>query len=110
MFTEQQLKTGEWVRKAAAVSYRGWKAFYHTTAWKKKRKQILARDHNACQRCRGKGRYRQAVTVHHVRHLKDVPELALEDGNLVSLCSECHEEMHPEKHKRRMGYENEEKW
>ena len=102
MYTEAQRQTGEWVRKITAVSYRGWKAFYHTTAWERKRRKILERDHNSCQRCRQKGRYQRAVTVHHVRHLKD--------SNLMSLCSECHEEMHPEKHKRKTGYENEERW
>lgn len=110
MYTEEQRQTGEWVRKITAASYRGWKAFYHTTAWKRKRRKILERDHNSCQRCRQRGRYRRAVTVHHVKHLKDVPELALEDSNLLSLCSECHEEMHPEKHKRKAGFENEERW
>ena len=110
LFTQDQLQTGEWVRKITATSYRGWKAFYHTTQWKHKRKMILKRDHNACRRCRETGRYKPAVTVHHIRHLRDVPELALTDSNLISLCTECHEAMHPEKHKRKSGYMNQERW
>lgn len=110
MYTEEQIQTGEWIRKLTAESYRGWKAFYHTTPWKHKRREILLRDHNSCQRCRQKGRYKRAITVHHVKHLRDVPELALTDSNLLSLCEECHEAMHPEKHKRKQGYENIEKW
>lgn len=107
--TEEQLETGKWVRKISAESYRGWRAFYHTTEWKKKRKKILKRDHNSCQRCRQNGRYRKAETVHHKKHLKDVPELALTDDNLISLCKDCHEAMHQKK-KRKSGYQNEERW
>jgi 5-methylcytosine-specific restriction endonuclease McrA len=98
------------VRKISATSYRKWKAFYHTTAWKHKRKEILKRDHGSCRRCRQQGRYTQAVAVHHIKHLKDVPELALTNDNLISLCNECHEAMHPEKHKRKNGFQNQEKW
>lgn len=110
-YTDEQMETGRWVRKIAAGSERGWKAFYHTSAWTKKRKRILQRDHGSCQRCRQQGRYRKADTVHHVRHLRDAPELALTDDNLVSLCSECHEAVHPEKHKTKpKGFTNVERW
>ncbi len=110
-YTDEQISTGEWVRKITASSQRGWKAFYHTTAWQKKRAQVLQRDHGACQRCREKGKYTKADTVHHIRHLRDVPELALTDDNLISLCSECHEAVHPEKHKTTpKGYTNIERW
>ena len=70
----------------------------------------MKRDHNACQMCRQKGKFRRATTVHHLKHLRDAPELALTDSNLISLCSECHEIVHPEKHKRKKGYENMERW
>lgn len=36
--------------------------------------------------------------VHHIRPLRDAPELALDLANLVSLCDACHDEAHPEKH------------
>lgn len=111
LYTEEQLKTGEWVRKITAASERGWKAFYHTSAWQQKRKKILQRDHGACQRCRQQGRYVRADTVHHIRHLREVPELALTDENLISLCCECHEAVHPEKHKPvPKGFVNTERW
>ena len=110
VYTTEQISIGEWVRKITADSYRGWKAFYHTTKWKHKRKDILKRDHNACQMCRQKGKYRRATTVHHIKHLRDSPELALTDSNLISLCDECHEAMHPEKHRKKYGYRNDERW
>ena len=71
---------------------------------------ILERDHGQCQRCRLMGRYRKAVTVHHVKHLKDAPELALTEGNLMSLCQECHEDMPPEFRYKPKGFQNHERW
>lgn len=75
--------------------------FYLCGEWKQKRKNILERDHYECQRCRReKHEYKRATTVHHIKHLKEHPELAFEDSNLESLCNECHNEEHPEKFKK----------
>ena len=77
--------------------------FYVSGAWRKLRADVLKMDRCECQRCKAMGRYRKAVVVHHVAHLKDRPDLALsvvgDDGHtrqLVSLCKACHEAMHPE--------------
>ena len=114
-YTDDQIATGEWVRSLAEQSDRGIKAFYHTKAWAHKRKAIMERDHFACQYCKAKGKYTKAVTVHHEKHLKEVPELALTDENLVSLCSLCHEEAHPERHhpngkEYSQGFQTPERW
>lgn len=75
-------------------------AFYVLKEWKEKRKQILERDHNKCQRCLGnfkcgepvkKIRLVDAKYVHHIIPLKENYDLALVDDNLVSLCFDCHE-------------------
>lgn len=108
-YTTEQKETGEWVRELARTSWRGWNAFYHTTKWRDKRAAILRRDHKACRLCRENGRYTPATTVHHLKHLRDYPELALEDSNLISLCGECHELVHPEKHQSK-GFKNVERW
>lgn len=73
------------------------KKFYKSGAWKRKRKQVLERDNWECQKCKERGGYSKATTVHHIKHLTDRPDLALTDSNLVSLCSACHNEEHPEK-------------
>ena len=84
------------------------KSFYHSTAWRHKRADILQRDHNECQLCKAHGKYRRAVIVHHVNHLRDHPDLALSDTytdtkgkecrQLISVCRECHETVcHPER-------------
>ena len=108
-YAQDQITTGEWVRQLANTSWRGWNAFYHTARWQAKRKDILRRDRKQCRMCRDKGRYTPATTVHHLKHLREYPELALTDDNLISLCSECHELVHPEKHQSK-GFMNEERW
>ncbi|KOA76605.1 HNH endonuclease [Clostridium botulinum] len=86
--------------------------FYKSTVWINKRKEILKRDHNECQRCKLKGRFSKAECVHHIKHLKNRPDLALEDNNLISLCFTCHNEVHPEKLNISIKpkYNNEERW
>lgn len=71
--------------------------FYLTAKWKRKRQKILRRDRYKCKECQRYGRIREAVEVHHIKHLEDYPELAYDDSNLVSLCRDCHRKMHPEK-------------
>ena len=76
--------------------------FHKTKQWERKREQILRRDGYLCRECRRYGKARQATTVHHIEHVEDRPDLALVDSNLVSLCSACHNKMHPEKGGRRL--------
>lgn len=75
--------------------------FYKSSAWQRKRQEVLALDRYECQRCKARGKYNKATIVHHVKHLKDRPDLALsiydgEERQLVSLCKSCHEDEHPE--------------
>lgn len=88
------------------MQYHGakWHRFYTGGAWLRVRGEVLAGDRFECQRCKGRGRYRRANTVHHVRAVEQFPELSLckvfvgADGlahrNLISLCRQCHEEIH----------------
>ena len=78
--------------------------FYKRSRWVQFRKSILRLDHNECVICRIVfHRYRPANTIHHVHHLDEYPELAMNaydrEGyrNLISLCHQCHELVHPEK-------------
>jgi len=83
--------------------------FYGSLAWKRARQQALDRDLGMCVWCRQRGRMARdargrrvpvmATMVHHLQHLEDRPDLALDLNNLVSLCDRCHDEAHPEKRK-----------
>lgn len=97
--------------------------FYVSGAWQRKRLEVLEADRWECQVHRERGRYRRAELVHHVIHLRDRPELGLEDfyvdedgvehRQLVSVCRECHETVcHPERMRKvgREGLVLEERW
>lgn len=84
-------------------------AFYWSRKWKHKRDEIFRRDHYECQMCVQRikqaakdgtqlhgydARIHRAVCVHHIKELKDHPELALDNDNLISLCHKCHDRVH----------------
>ena len=84
-------------------------AYYNCKRWRDLRKKILARDHYECQRCVARIRsaaqsgkilkptdrhIRKAVCVHHIQEIKDRPDLAYDEENLISLCHRCHDEVH----------------
>lgn len=78
--------------------------FYCSSSWQRARAKALRRDHNECRLCAARGRVEAATMVHHVKHLKDRPDLALAlddpetgEAQLISLCKACHEEQHPER-------------
>ena len=79
--------------------------FYHWPEWLSRRADVLKIDRFECYICREKRRkYSRAVLVHHVKHLKTRPDLALSvwdpdtgERQLVSLCKACHEDEHPER-------------
>lgn len=92
--------------------------FYHSAEWRRIREEVLELDHHECQMCKAKGIITKANTVHHVKPLRDRPDLALAiyDGNerqLVSVCGPCHNLLHPEKglkHEREETFLTEERW
>ena len=70
--------------------------FYHSQIWKTTRRIVLRRDHYTCADC-----YGRAEEVHHIIELTpeniNDPKIALNPGNLISLCGQCHK-------KRTKGY------
>ena len=75
--------------------------FYHTAAWKNVRIYVLHRDQMLCQDCLKKGMYTPADEVHHIVELTPAnvndPDIALNPGNLISLCRSCHKSRHESK-------------
>lgn len=83
-------------------------AFYIRTEWLHVRNVVLHLDNYECQICKENGRYSRAQLVHHISHLKEHPEWALDiwvkndsgvkERNLISVCKYCHETVcHPER-------------
>lgn len=78
---------------------RKWQKFYGSRAWHKTREaQIL--EHPVCERCLSKGIVKPAECVHHVTPFSegvtdtDRWSMFLDERNLVSLCAQCHREIH----------------
>ena len=104
------------------------KAFYNSTSWKRKRLEVLQRDHYECRDCRKRledavaageqlkakdKKIRRAEEVHHIQELKEHPELGLDDDNLISLCVQCHNLRHgrtPRKFTRKKKLVSKEMW
>jgi len=70
------------------------RAFYKSREWRAVRLLALDRDHHECQECKRQGRVSKGQNVHHIKELRDHPELALELDNLETLCIRCHNETH----------------
>lgn len=99
----------QWINKL--IQYHNIKAFYNNAAWEHVRAEALDRDNNECQKCKSKGLYSKAQCVHHKKHVRKHPELALTLDNIISLCNSCHDEEHPEKFNNKPKPQlNEEKW
>lgn len=100
------------------------KEFYDSTEWDIAREAALERDKFTCQFFLGrwndgihypdKIKIIEAKYVHHIKPLKEYPELALDIDNLISLSFEAHEiiEDRAKRFKRKSNriYLNEEKW
>lgn len=71
-----------------------YQAFYHSTAWRKVRAKVLARDRYICVECYKQGVITMANTVHHIIEIKDDWGKRLELDNLSSVCSSCHQLIH----------------
>jgi len=81
-------------------------SFYQWGAWAGPdgiRQAVLKLDRYECQLCKARGRYSRGTIVHHVKHLRDRPDLALSlydpdtgERQLITVCKACHEAEHPE--------------
>lgn len=94
--------------------------FYKDWSWRKLALQIIREHHKECAKCREAHRLTRATLVHHVKPLKQYPELAYSrtykdaDGEhmqLMPLCHDCHECIHERGiYAKPHGFVNEEKW
>lgn len=69
--------------------------FYSCGKWKKLRLKALKRDNFECRMCKDEGKVTtDNLLVHHVKEVRDRPDLALVLDNLMSVCFKHHEEIH----------------
>lgn len=77
--------------------------WYNSGDWGAVREAVKQIDHCECLVCKAMGRHSPARVVHHVKHLRDRPDLALSiydpdtcERQLICVCKQCHELLHPE--------------
>ncbi len=70
--------------------WQNYSAYLKTDQWKHKRQQVLERENFLCQGCN----YSKAIHVHHTTYENLGDELLFQ---LVALCVQCHNKLHPEK-------------
>jgi 5-methylcytosine-specific restriction protein A len=62
-------------------------------AWRRLSERVRA-EHPLCQVCEQRGDVTPATEVHHIIPVDDAPWLRLERSNLVSICNQCHNDIH----------------
>ena len=85
-------KLVQWIN--SLIRHNNIKAFYNCGEWEHIRAEVLEEQHNECQICKAKGKYEEATTVHHIKYVRQHPELALTKSNLMCVCKECHYQIH----------------
>lgn len=95
---------------------------YKSAKWKKIREAVLEMDHYECQRCNHnmfnsneQKRLTRAVLVHHIYEAEKYPEYRYQifvngKRNLVSLCFDCHEQIHGRKKNKALIFTTEERY
>ncbi len=68
--------------------------FRSSSEWKKKRKEIMKRDNFKCKLC-GK---EEGLQCHHVYSLNTNWEKRLENNNIITVCKDCHSDIHNNKY------------
>jgi 5-methylcytosine-specific restriction protein A len=67
--------------------------FYLSRTWKQLR-EIHLTNYPYCFECLSRGLYVPATIVHHKQELRQNPDGALDERNLMSLCKPCHSRLH----------------
>ncbi|MFC0525788.1 HNH endonuclease signature motif containing protein [Pontibacillus salicampi] len=87
--------------------------FYQCLEWRELRLFVLKRDNYECQTCMRKGKVGPGQNVHHIKEVKQYPELALVKSNCEAICIPCHNEEHDRLYdyqKPQPKFINEERW
>lgn len=85
--------------------------FYNSRGWRNLSEEIINANHRECQMCKRDHTLTRATLVHHIKPLREHPELAYDRNNLMPLCHDCHERIHERGiYGTPSGFVNVEKW
>lgn len=110
-------KLEQWIKELIEADEL-WK-FYKSKEFRSVKAEVMKEQKHECQECLRQGKITIADTVHHVQFVRKHPRLALDKyyiykgkryKNLIAVCRECHNKLHPEKFFKRKEILNEERW
>lgn len=84
---------------------------YNTAKWKKIREAYF-QTHPLCEECLSNGKTVPAVEVHHIREIsngttiEEMQDIAYNSNNLMSLCVECHHNIHTKRRRMKKNDNN----
>lgn len=85
--------------------------FYGSYEWQVTAREAIKAAHGECRMCKENHKLTKATTAHHIKYLRNAPELAYEQSNLLALCHDCHERIHERGiYAKPKGYTNDERW
>ena len=68
------------------------KRYWGTSEYRRWRKAVFKRDNYTCQKC---GYHKgNIINAHHIKPVKDYPELIFDISNGITLCEKCHQIIH----------------
>jgi hypothetical protein len=94
---EHKKKLSDWAKTRTGDKNPCWrggrvkeKARIRHCGWRERRKLTLERDNHECQDCG----IDLNLHVHHIKPVKDYPELINSIDNCITLCADCHRRLH----------------
>lgn len=79
--------------------------FYSSKRWQNCRNEYAHKRKYLCEQCLKNGIMKAGVIVHHVNELTpyniEIPEVTLNEDNLMLLCRDCHAKIHDQKKPRK---------
>lgn len=94
---EHKVKLANWAKQRTGNKNPNWKGgvtkiglLIRGRGYRQRRKLVLERDNYECQECG----IDMDLHIHHIKLVKDNPELVNELSNCVTLCGKCHRKLH----------------
>jgi 5-methylcytosine-specific restriction endonuclease McrA len=87
------------IKRIFTDDYTG-KIFYNSKHWRTITKQVREKRHNECELCKSLGKvgldFGRGLICHHIKPVRNYPELAYTLSNIQLLCLPCHDLVHRE--------------
>lgn len=94
---EHKRKLSEWAKQRLGEENPNWRGgvtkqgvIIRGRGWRERKRIVFERDNYECQECG----IDFDLCIHHIKSIKDFPELVNDFSNCVTLCGKCHRNIH----------------